>query len=53
MTEAALEGDSAAGRARGRWWLIPWYPAAFPIAFILFMWSGTGIEPIWTSSGRC
>jgi hypothetical protein len=31
----------------GRWWLIPWYPAAFPIAFILFMWSGTGIEPIW------
>ena len=47
MTEAALEGDSAAGRTRGRWWLIPWYPAAFPIAFILFMWSGTGIEPIW------
>ena len=47
MTEAALEGDSAGGRTRGRWWLIPWYPAAFPIAFILFMWSGTGIEPIW------
>ena len=38
----------AAPAARtGRWWLIPWYPAAFPIAFVVMMWSGTGIEPIW------
>jgi hypothetical protein len=46
MTAAAPRGAGAAGTT-GRWWLIPWYPAAFPIAFILFMWSGTGIEPIW------
>jgi hypothetical protein len=48
MTAAAPRGAGAAGGTTGRrWWLIPWYPAAFPIAFILFMWSGTGIEPIW------
>ena len=47
MSDAAPRGAGAAGRTRGRWWLIPWYPAAFPIAFILFMWTGTGIEPIW------
>jgi len=46
MTAAAPRGAGAVGTT-GRWWLIPWYPAAFPIAFILFMWSGTGIEPIW------
>jgi len=47
MSEAAPRGAGADGRTGGRWWLIPWYPAAFPVAFILFMWSGTGIEPIW------
>jgi hypothetical protein len=46
MTAAAPRGAGAVDTT-GRWWLIPWYPAAFPIAFILFMWSGTGIEPIW------
>jgi hypothetical protein len=38
---------AAPAAGTGRWWLIPWYPAAFPIAFVVMMWSGTGIEPIW------
>jgi hypothetical protein len=47
VNEEPAERASEQGPAARRWWLIPWYPVAFPIAYIVMMWSGTGIEPIW------
>jgi hypothetical protein len=30
-----------------RWWPIAWYPIAFPVAYIIAIWSASAIHPSW------
>ena len=41
---------AAPGRQRlppDRWWRIPWYPVAVPVAYIIAVWSASAIHPSW------
>lgn len=42
-----MTAGPATTRRPNDWWRIAWYPLAVPVAFIVLIWSATGIHPAW------
>ena len=45
--EVGDESTPPVPRPPDGWWPIVWYPLALPVAFIITVWSATGIHPVW------